>query len=610
VYGAAYYRYSEKTPSNFYLIEDPKYLIKFRYDLRKGRCESKDLSLKTGDLPQSVEIHFVKANADAEHVEENALPDGLRVLVKSGERPEFAVEVAALSAAEIESHHHLTEKSKSFSAKVPAQDLQLLISPYESLQRTLLSEINFRIEKCRVSKVCDSIKMAVSILSDPPLIEAISRAKTAGLPVEVMVNGAERGWGEVSPGKPPLKLEPSPWFWQRGNRYFGPPGYLPMHTKFTIFGDDLVVSSNRSYDFTYFYRTREAAVLYRNKDIVKMYNEIFTMLRTSLYYPLYVDVNDPVQILFYAERPRRYSASDKTPYIEIRTNEGLRSSGYGLVLDLLKKHPGRFSLAMSPISNGCYTYRTRSCFYDLLVDRAKQGDFSLVLNGWFFLLPEVLARTSDPKQKPDELFTSRAFQESPSFRSKLKEIKDLFPKRLENLRLFYLPQENTSTHHERYGTLGDDIFLGGSANFAFPRTLNTIEIIRSPEMVSRLQKEEATWDEPYLIVENRSFERERLSYKTCEFVFERDVLHREPAKQKEFSIKNIATEFKRRYGSALDDSFTMIEPTYSEEIFESRAAWDSLSFREKPLEPVIRSYSSYFCLKSTRDGGTYVVRGD
>lgn len=610
LYGAAVFDHDPEVPappahSWQYAFAKPRYLLKFKYDLKNKRCESKDLFLLSKDLPRGFVLQFVQVELHPDKVVETPLSEGVEVrILKEANSPTIVASSVTVPPGDPFISAQTTRRVKSFSVPHP-QGVSLLIHPYEPLNEFVALEIRARIDKCKKTGVCDAIRAAVAKISDVPLLELFEEAREAGLPVELITNYRFRFDREADeiPG-PGKLLTHSPWFWLRGSPFSKKASlYFPMHTKIVVFGDDMVVSSNPSLRGGYRHRSREYSLVYRDPAVTAIFKEIFTLVRTSLYYPLRIDLNDELLVLFNADRPRQYSVSSEKPYVAIDTNEGVRSNAYGVLYEILARSAGPMSLVMSPITDSCAPYRVQRCLFDELRRFAQAGKLDLVLNAYYYLPDEQrgFMPSFEPNWTPATL--NAALQPSRQY----QELKSLYPDGETGPRVFVQRDRGSSTHHERAALLGGDTSILGSSNWAVPTTINTIEVLRSREVATRLRSELATFNEPWFVAKRDPRFESETAYGVCDFVFE---ISTSPTLQisRPVDLAVILDTLKARYNLFALDRPMILLPTREADDLESKVPVERFDPKNDVVPHEVFSGSSYLCLADGNRAAAHVVR--
>ncbi len=555
-----------------------QYLVPFRYDLKNKRCEAKSLFINQQAIPQQVNIQLFKVTVTSTQILETPLNKTISLEPKrNNEKLEIRLVKSNLSSAALTRQ---TSRVPSFSTNLQDHDFQLISSPYDDLKTRILNEIQETIRRCEAGQDCRSITAAIAHIQDYDILLALDRANQAGSHVEIITNLINTMGGEQSDKKPFKDLSITPTIWLRHNPFLMRQAeQFPMHTKFIIFGNDLVISSNPNYNFEQYYASRELSIAYTAPTVIAMFQELASMLRTSLFYPLQINLQDNFWLLFNADRPRGYSASTRKPFLSIETNEGISGSAYGLVFKLLADHSEeQLRLAMSPLTFTCAHYSHRFCLKELLRDRANHQRLTLLLNSNFYRrgLP-----VSDNSQ---ELL--------PQF----GPIKDLFRESPDRLHLLSRRDRNYSSHHERLALLGENWTILGSANWSRPSSLNTLEVFNNKNLNQRLSQEWSTFDEPYFVALNPEKQE-------CEFIFEKDLLITREPPLKEFSSIDILNEYRLRSGDnlAAPADLAVMQP-------DGDKAENVRGLNMNFILDKIASPSSYFCIINQNSGKSTIVR--
>ncbi len=580
----------------------PRYIAKFRYDLLNRRCESKDLLFDYTDLPESVEIVLVDVFREGQALIEHVRDEGVRIGVGDG-NSRSALRIEALPAAALRvAVSHSTPLVEKFSWRADPGEVETIVNPYQSLRTAIVTELERRIQICRNGGGCDEIKVAVAAISDPEILRSFERAAAAGMPIEVITNEAPRFFGEAASADRSEKfvLPVTQWL-RRTTAEAAGRVKLPMHTKFIVFGKDMVISSNGSYESDRYYNSREVALVYRSPSAVRIFDQIFAFIRSSLYLPTAVDLNDNVIILFNADRPRGYSASLRRPFTLVRTNEGVDSSAYGVLFEILRRSREPLSVAMTPLTNTCTRYSGRLCLFDLLLEAAQQGRLSLQLNAFFYR--ELLKPLGpDPAALARLLAACEERWMQAADRTGFCQVARLIKANPATARLLKMSGRNYSSHHERLALLGDRAAIVGSANWAFPSSINTIEVVQLPHVVQAFLREIRTAGEPYFVVPRHPRSLPNFSSGECEFVFERDLLTKCPTPPlKRFAAVDLRAELKQRYGISAAGDLQLLEP-------RSACYGDSevAEFHTRTIAESFEGVSSYLCV--LQDGRSHAIR--
>ncbi|MBX7138446.1 MAG: hypothetical protein K1X83_10730 [Oligoflexia bacterium] len=609
VYGLAKYYHlarPEVERTTDYSTLTPRYLFKFRYDLKNKRCESKDLFIEEQDRPSKIDLEFVKSSFDQSHILEAPLGPALQLKLNAppstdGLNPQLQLRAErTLHPSEVS-----TTRAAKFSFNAAAGHVELLIHPQQDLYALLAEEIDRRIVKCQSTSVCDSIKVAVARITDLRVLQLLDKASAAGLMVEAITNYMPRHRKEQYSTQPQhVRLASFPWLWLRGNPFAATSkGILPMHTKFIVFGDDLVWSSNMSLNSDRFYKSRQFSTIYRSKEAVRIFQEIFALIRTSLFYPLRVDSRDAIQILLNADRPRGYSASSRKPYLSIDTESGLATSAYGILYHRIEAEAGPLKIVMAPITSSCQFYGRELCLFDLLRLASDEQRLELYINSWFYF----------DRTKPNQgyFWNDAAIKDNLSTSKSFDPLRQLFSEKTRDLHLMSTINGDYSLHHERLALLGDNVAVMGSANWAQLSTINTIEIVDDRSLYAKLAQELNTFTEAYYVSRKPSGVRAAVAYKDCEFSFERDLLRNLPSPAPFYFEEDcIRAQLWRDYPAAMSAAPEFVIPQYSAMNFSDPALFSSMALKRVPLAEALMARSSYQCMLNPQDGSTLIVRFD
>lgn len=592
LYGAAVYQYHL---SHERLIEMPRYLIKFRYDLRAGRCVSEDLSLVDREGPVTVLLQLVDVQLGATEYVEIPRPQGIEIKAASPGQPEFAL--ISIEPREPFRLPRVTQFNPKFSHDLDPQQRELFVAPYDDIKGVILEELARATDLCQSGSACPSVRGAIAELLDPDISQALDDARRAGVSVDVVTN-----YRAQSESSRLITLEqgelrtvtaryegPSPWMWLRGNPH-RLVLKLPMHTKFLAVGDSFVVSTNANFNFMFTASSREISMVYRSPQIVRLFDEVLTQVRTSVYRPLAVNLEDPFILLFNADRGRGYSVTQRKPFVPIETNEGVRSDAYGILLEIFSRVEGPVTLAMSPISNGCGTYRRRRCLFEMLSGLVAEGRLELFMNAYFYLVDSAGAGDEWRYGRPDyHDFMSERF----------KPIQALFGvDHLTQPQLFMQKGNSYSLHHQRAGLLGTDLVLAGSTNLGQTGTLNVMELIRDAEIHRALQAEFDTFDEPYFVSPAHPWTPANKRLGNCEFTFERDLLRRSVYRRKQFHRSDLVAELQRRHGLGASERLEIVEPLPAPAADDGVRYISDVELSAIPVEDEFTSWSSYLCVRA------------
>ena len=128
--------------------EGMRYLIKFKYDQKNSRCESKDLVFGANYLPKFLTLQFVRVSIDENYIFET--PDRQSISVDmsvGGPKVSYRAEWKVLPELFPYAEPRRTPRNKKFSTNFKTGELNAIISPYDNLKSRLLSEFNARKKK-------------------------------------------------------------------------------------------------------------------------------------------------------------------------------------------------------------------------------------------------------------------------------------------------------------------------------------------------------------------------------------------------------------------------------------------------------------------------------
>ena len=601
LYAATVEKYSRLPRQKFQsVIVSPRNLIRFAYDHKNLRCESKDLSILDGDSPESITVQFVDVILRNDYILEEPRPAGMLLRLSGGR-------VVEVSETQIKPAYPFLTSSQSkrvdqMSTDLTPKQVSLSFGPNENFNDVLMRELNKTLKDCRAGIKCPRIRLAVSAIKEIDILQVLDDLHDAGSDIDAIVNAGERAF---YPGNypEPYKFRFAPWFWNKGSRHLGPyKGILQMHTKFAVIGDSLAISSNLNLVSDTKYRSRGLTVTYRSNEVAQMFDAIFVTLRTAVSYPLRVDRRHNFVLLYNSERAKSYVASAQRPYTAIRTEEGEVSNAYGILLDLLDRTSNKLSLYMSPITNSCFRYGRNLCFFDQLRRKAKAGQLDLGLSGTFYVTQK---NSSQTKPLWHSIDPADRLSWTPTF-TKIFPLQREFP----NLIGAYTGRDSTYTvHHERFALLDPDTLITGSANFVMPFSLNTIEILRIPAIYRAAKKEVVTFEEPYFVARGGAgLGRLAPMEKDCLFFFEKRVggnlITAAPPRLKQFRREDLLKALKRQHFDWKVEELRLVMP--SEESWTNNPATDLFSLQA--VEAQILSPSSYFCVWHEAEQRSVVVR--
>lgn len=471
-----------------------RYIIRFQYDHRNRRCESKDLWVDHRMGNQHFALQIVQVTVTPDELRESPWGPLFRIQI---ERTGNTLQAHFKDVkAEAEEHRwgplrqiQVTPRRSLFSSP-DLSGISYAVAPWNSLKDRLLEEIETRMARC-LKGDCLPIRISVAAIEDPALEALLHRAQLTGLNIEVLTNVRLE-----HPLRRKARESFVPWQWSMGSSWKDY-ALLPLHSKFAIFGNELVLSTSSNFEFERFYRSREWFVAYTQPSIVQMFQNIQFFNRTNLFFPLQVDLRHPFLLLYNSDRSRLFSSSYRKAYSLVTTEGGVRSSAYGIALELIRRDPGPVQLWMSPISDSCYLYRSPLCFFEVLREKAFGPGLELHLNSFFYLPPHQT--------------TTERLERQSAF---LKDEQQKF--------LYQFQGEALSSRHERLILLSERVMLG-SANFAHRSSVNTIEVFKDAHLRQKVLRERSTFLDPYTVMTARSSTPDQRRLGECEFVFEREL---------------------------------------------------------------------------------------
>jgi len=567
-----------------------RYRVPMRYDPRNRRCESDDLGVSLQEYPdpklvRRVVLQFLDFGISATFVEEEPRSEGFVVDLDWSRQEPWTLGWANLGALFPLQSPWKIRKEGTFSAQVLDSDITLGIQPFDDLGERMVQEIEARTEKCLQTRVCDRIWMAVADFRDRRLARALEMARSAGMDVDVIMNAGSILSPEVQ--------QLSPLLWVRHGQHNND-ARLIMHTKFALFGQDLVISSNANFSFENYPHSREVFVEYRSPSVNRIFSEVFGMIRTRLFYPLLIDRTHDFVLLWNADRPRGYSASVLKPYAQLRDENAQSADAYGHIFSWIQQSDERLELAMSPLTNSCSYLGKWRCLFDVLADKAKQGQLKLHYNAYFAV------------REWDSNHRSLGWKEP--FTQLLEAVgaNDV-------VRVHQSYGSGGSLHHERIGRLGRDVVLVGSANYARPSTLNTIEWIRSKRIAREVDQVLGTFDEPYFVFPKKNLSQALLTvdvatHGDCMAAMSRDILNTErKTPLKKFSLESLIAEIQK-LGWRIED-LRWWAPRMEASGDGGPGDWVRINgFSEQPVpsDSVFESKASTFCFENRRLGRSHV----
>lgn len=548
-------------------------ILRFEYDLKNKRCEAKSLQFYDEVFYYDLDLEIVDVLVEEEKIVEQPRNRVWNLSFKESRLIRSELKVKA------EVHKYVWSRNDKFSLDLRPEQAELLIQPKVSIRSRVFNEIENRRSECQRRGVCGSIKLAVAYIDDPKIIAALNAAKRAGIDVQILTNQESVFLGNFD-----RFMNLDVWMWSR--RALGEVGEsLPMHTKFIIFDEDTVISLNSNFSFHSFTDSRELGVVYRSSEVASLFLELFQMIRTLVFYPLTIDLDDNFLLFFNANRPKKYSNYINQPYLVYRDSHGNRSSAYGMLFKMLEESDENLFIAMSPFTNACYSYGRKRCLFDVLKNRPKSLKTEILLNAFFYqsVHPEPIVGQGWPEHSKlqDQSFDLKDWQPA------LKKLSEVFGQSYSLMSKLHRLQSN---HHQRYMRLGEEIVFLGSANFSHQSSLNTIEVFRSKEFALALKDEEATFDEPYFVSYFEPYvtsEVPQYAVGSCKFLIEKRL-------NKPYDWKKKTLRIPEKF-----EGWKLVElDPYS------------LQFDEFTVQSKLSTWSRYVCLKNPETGQHKVYRAD
>lgn len=587
LYGLAVYNFERAGESP----RRRRLLFNFAYDVPNGRCESKHLFLDDLGNPESIDVQLIDIHSADETLTEVPRAEGLRIglqgrafdpLTISFEPRTFAPSFPFISSQR-------TPILTEFSANPAAQDAEALISPRDDLQAQLTTAFTQAIERCRRERRCEPVRAAVARIDDDEFAKLFVAARQAGIDTEVLISF--RPWigrPDVRANQPLNELEPLEWLadnpyipYRRGLR-------LPMHTKFISFGDRLVFSGINLYFDRYPY-ARVSMMKYSDVQIGGMFQELFTRIKSANFTPKRIDLRKSFSLMLGGEKMQRIAAIRRSVSPGVITEEGLKTSAYGVALYLMDDAQSSLTLSMSPLSDGCHEYRTERCLYDVLARKFSSVATVLYENPFFFASKEQ----RDQRAK-DFIAGGFAAGELPRLQSYVQAL-GVAPT---DIVWQKLPFGFAGTYHHRMAVVDHDTIIGGSANLAHELTLNTVEVLRSPALATRIEAALKPQAQRYYISpiraemsedEMRHFARDG----NCLFVPEYSLFGAiPPISSREYSFEEVQQAVRAQYPTrTLPSAAQIAQPKHS-------APNEALSHTivKSALSPRVSSQSQDLCI--------------
>ncbi len=574
LYGLAQYHFTD---------EVRRFRFPFLYDYKNRRCEAKSLFLIEKDLPEEVVIRTVETSRQGDFLAE--APSSWEIALsfpdKRGSNPNTSRREAKDTAVQ------KTRLHPSFSLSAPPGAVSVLHAPVHDLNQFLSDRIDQYTVSCRDAG-CKPITVVSALPLFPKAAEALDRAAANGVPVNFLANYQpthryrEKRYEHIQPLEW-LRFQPF------SEEAIGVK--LPMHAKFIVLGGETVFSGAIN-EFINLPSSRQDLFIYEHEGAAARFQEIAARIRSMYLAPVQLESDKRLHILLNASLSKASLGFHPDVFLRYHTKEGTASSAYGFVLDRLSEIPGRFLVSMSPMSQGCASLKRRICWYQILREKALQDDLRLIAN-LRFLIPEAQKENYSPSPiqelNPDDFH--------PRFQTLIREVNP----GPEDLLIRSFDDRAQSTDHQRVIVAGRRAVVAGSANFAYPETLNTIELIEDSTLNLHFRRYQQTLEEPYLIIPAERAKNNGVTVKGCHFVREWSVFGKPASTLRRIPRRELEKLLFEQHGIAADEELTVIEPTEPFEPFHSK------SFRERPLPEMLHSHSSYFCLSSRNDERSWVI---
>lgn len=600
VYGAVIQHFEPgRFGNDFHVVDAERHLVRFEYDYKNLRCESKDLSIVIVDPPTSLVLQLVDVELGPETLTERPRPMGYRISIEDDELAAVAEE--PIAPREPFRTVTVTKAVRRMSANLAPDEVRVALGPVESFGDLVHEQLARVTRSCLRDRHCPPVLIAVAHMPEVTSLALLDKAKAAGVPLDVITSYQPRAHKRHERTEDHARF--AWWNWHRGNHFIGKlSGLLPMHAKFIVIGDELVIASDSNLTYNTRNFARNLTSIHRSPEVIAMYKAIFAMIRTAVTYQLEVDLRDNYVLLLNAERPRKYAATARRPFTPITTEEGVLSSAYGIVMKVFATVPGKIELFMSPLSDGCFRYSRRYCWSDLLRSRLDSGRLALSITAGLLNVPV------------DEIDPAKPLWYQPSIgahlASKAKGLEyELARSYPQLVKVFSGRAQLLSVFHHRMALLPPDTVLGGAANLVYPYTLNLVELIRNPEIFRKVKLETKTFDEPYLALRRDvdSGTKDAESH-GCTFVYNRPLGVGRGARPKYFRSAELLKHLRRRGFARSLDGVVIVAPT--------PASWmigtpGKDRFLQRNPTPVFASHASHMCVYDTRTArsASVVLRG-
>jgi hypothetical protein len=543
-YGTVELQDSKVTSGNEIKFSKNNYLIRFKYDSKNSRCESKDFSIKLSQIPATIIFKIYNIEHYDDKIVETEFENTYKIEAFTKQQS-IEIKINSILNKDILPNHY--QKETNFSSNLSSNEVKIKFAPWESFGLIVKDQIKLHIDKCIQRHECEAIKYAISIISDPEVFELLEYAQKVGISVEGIINANS----QISSFKNYHKLNfnNSPLMWLRGDKNLNLyKGILQMHTKFVIFGDNLVISSNQNLDKYGLEGSRGLTIEYHTPKVVSMFKSIYQIIKTGVPFPLFIKSSDNFQLLFNHYRPRSYIASAFKNYTPIIVDRNIVTNAYGYVLNEISNAKKQVQIFGSPISDACYNFKGLKCFFNILNQKNKENLLTIGLSGTFYL-SEHGRNYIHPSQEIN-------LKIKDNFEKFIPFIKDN-PK---SIKLFKENFSNYTSHHERYVVIKDSALIGGSANLVYKYSVNTVEIFKDNKIIMSAQDEIDTFDEPYIafeavIKEYNTYQK----FKNCMFRIEKDIFS-VPKDINKLIPLNLVSKIRKKLSVSADDKLVVVEP--------------------------------------------------
>ena len=602
IYGLAVYHYSPADGQQS--AARRRLLFSFAYDVPNGRCESKQLFIDDLGAPDYIDLQFVDVSESNSELVESPRSTGIRLPLNS--KPFDEAQFLPMTVSLPSTHPYMgTQRAsinKTFSADPRPEDIKVHLSPQEDLEGLLLSRLEDFIERCKGNRECGALRMAMARIDDPRFVDLFVKARELGVDTEAIINF--RSWigrGDLREPQPLNQLEPLEWLIANPYVPYRPDIRLAMHTKFVVLGKERVFSGVNLY-FTRFPYARQNLLEYSDSRITSMFSETFAMIRSGTFVPKRIDSKSRFSLMIGGEKMQRIGAMRRKVSPGVITEDGLRTSAYAVALHEISNASGALTMSMSPLSDECHTFDRQLCFYRILAEKNRSLDTRYLENLSFFFSRKNIAEF-DPMFMPGAMRTEQV--------PEVERYAEKLAVPLERLFFPKLAFGTGGTIHHRLTLVDRRLIIGGSVNLAHDLTLNTVELIRSPEIGRVVDRRITPLDEPYFVAPLRS---DLLAYEmrnfgrdaNCLFVYEFPAFaSRGPSPEHVFSERQV-----REILGSSDSGFAARSDLFITLPVDQGASAPipaEVPLSSVPLNGDVKSYSSYLCVGAPGDDTRRIV---